>query len=542
MASPHRPRILVAGVGPVPPEAGGRLFAPGLRVWGFASELVRAGHPVRLATVRFSGEPLDRLHVRDLSPDAPPPDPFAPDRYELPSAREVRFATRSDPAGSDSGFSEALAREAEDFGAAAAIGSTDLINRELARASLPIPIWMDYFGDPMAERQMLARLHDSDGGLADQWSTLAPALRRADRLSGCSTMQCGSLLGEAATLGRLNRHTADEQLVHRLPPWIAPISAHGAGVASASDSAAPAPPPRVRGSLAPADAFLVVQTGGFNTWLDVETLFGSLELAMRDDPGVRFVATGGAIPGHDERSFAEFERRVAASPRRDRFHLLGWLPLPQVPQVIGECDLGLNVDRPSPEGWLGTRNRMLDWVLGGLPVVSTLGCELAGELAARWGEREADGAGETERASGPAIGASNPAPPVFLAPPQGDARAVADAILRCADLRRREPEAVRARVAAAAAWLRVERSPERCLAPLISWSRDPRPAGDLAAWAAGEPPPALWLGGGDASELAALEKARADAGEARARLATLEGSRLVRAAMRLRDAIGRMRR
>lgn len=505
-----RRRVLVAGVGPLPPEAPEKLFAPGLRVWGAAEALARAGHDVRLATVEFSGEPLRRLRVRE----ARAANPASP--ATLGPAREVPL--------SEGGLGEALAREAEDQGAEAVFGSTDLVARALTALDPRTPVWMDYFGDPMAERQMLAALHGSDGGLADQWSTLAPALRRADRLSGCSRYQVGALLGEAAALGRLNRHTVAEPLVELLPPWIAPV-------APCDD-----PGPFVRGVLAPPDAFLVVQTGGFNTWLDVDTLFAALSLAMDRVPKLRFVATGGAIPGHNEIGFARFEALARESPRRDRFHLLGWLPLGRVPRVIAECDVGLNVDRPGPEGWLGTRNRLMDWALAGLPVVSTLGTELAEELAERFGERG-----------------------VYVAP-QGDADALARALADAAEVaagrrtnggagpRRRENESDRtsgsesaiAREAdwPPAEWLRRERSPERCLAPLLRWVESPRLAPDRAAWLAGEAPPALWLAGDAAGAAAALEEERARRARAESRLARLEGSRLVRLAMRLRRKNG----
>src|SRR5262245_7858401 len=103
---------------------------------------MEAGHTVRLATVEFSGKPLDRLKVREFS------------------KREGGFKT-SDPEVleiKDGKLAPALQEQIDEFKPAAIVGCTDLINRELAQLKTDIPLWCDYFGDPMAERQMLAHL------------------------------------------------------------------------------------------------------------------------------------------------------------------------------------------------------------------------------------------------------------------------------------------------------------------------------------------------------------------------------------------------
>ena len=347
------PRLLVVGVGPLPPERPDRLYAPGLRVWGMARELAKAGHPVRLICARFgesaphSAIRYDLLWTRGQEPQLP-----APQTLTLPPGD----------------WPELIMMEAASFKAKAAVGTSDVMNQSLAASGIHIPIWMDYFGDPMAERQMLALRHDSDEGLLDQWNLVAPALARADRISGCSTDQCAAILGQLGVVGRLNRFTVRDRLIRCLAPWIEliPIDIDCDRI--------------VRGVLAPENARLIVQTGGFNTWLDVQTLFAALERAMAAEPLLHFAATGGAIPGHHAGGFEWFAAQVENSQYKDRYHLLGWLPLGRVPRVIGEGDLGLNVDLECPEGILGTRNRLLDWILGGLTVISTPGCELAREL------------------------------------------------------------------------------------------------------------------------------------------------------------------
>lgn len=479
MSTGPLPRLLVAGVGPLPPERPDRLFAPGLRIWGMARELARAGHPVRLICAQFGESRQGQARRYDLlweRRDAP----------LLPQPVELDLP--------DGGWPQLLAGEAESFAAAAAIGSTDVMNHALAGSGLKIPIWMDFFGDPMAERQMLALRHGSDAGLADQWNLVAPALARADRLSGCSADQCAAILGQLGAVGRLGRHTVRDRLIHRLAPWIEPIP-----IDIDCDAL-------VRGAQAPADAFIIVQTGGFNTWLDVHTLFAALELAMAANPRIHFACTGGAIPGHHAGGYQWFAAQAVKSAFKDRFHPLGWVPLGQVPRLISEGDLGLNVDLDCPEGVLGTRNRLLDWILGGLAVVSTPGCELAQELGDEG---------------------------FITLAPHGDAEALSRAILAEAA---RDPKERRAAGEAAATWLRRVHDPRACLAPLLDWAAAPKPASDLQVWKAGsDEPPSLLVQMVDAA--GAVREARQQAKKLawlERRLARLEGSRLVRWALRVR--------
>jgi hypothetical protein len=396
-------------------------------------------------------------------------------------------------AGDRDGWGPLLAREAAQCGALAAVGTTDVMNHALAMAGLDVPIWMDYFGDPMAERQMLALRLGSDGGLADQWALVAPALARADRLSGCSTAQCGAIEGQLGAMGRLGRHTARERLVHRIPPWIEPIQRPAAAA------------PVLRGVRVPGDAFLVIQTGGFNTWLDVQTLFEGLERAMAAEPRLHFAATGGAIPGHGGGGFEWFERAAQSSRFRSRYHLLGWLPLAQVPQVIAEADATLNVDLECAEGRLGTRNRLMDWLLGRAAVISTPGCELAIELGDR---------GYIDLI------------------PHGAPGAVAEALARVVA----QPGEARRRAAAGEQYLREAHRPATCLKPLLDWAREPKPASDLLNEAGqGKDPRSLRSRALGAVALA--DQARRLAARAewlQRRLARIEGSRLVRWALFVR--------
>lgn len=455
-------------------------------MWGIARELAAQGNPVRLATVHFTGEPLDRVFIRDLK--------NAGTADSLPPPRVVELGEGS--------VASVLAQEAKEFGAAAAIGSCELMCRELAAMDSDIALWCDFFGDPMAERQMLARLLDSDALLADQWRTYAPILARTDRCSGCSRAQAAALLGQLGALGRLNRHTAFGSIVHVVPPWLEP----------AIEKPTPSDKKLLRGESVPTDAKIIVQTGGFNTWLDVDTLFGALESTMRERDDVHFAATGGAIPGHNDRTFDGFQARVQGSSFRDRFHLLGWLPLDDVPRVIAEADVALNVDLPCAEGWLGTRNRLMDWIAASVPVVSTIGCELAQDFASR---------------------------DLIRGVPQSDPSAVSAALLEVFAASESDKSELENQTREACDYLLANHQASTCLRPLLDWAKSPDSASDLQAWrGTDEAPPSLFAEAGERARRLSSATAPAGSGpRAPEALPARLGSRLARGARRIRTLL-----
>src|SRR5699024_5652770 len=75
-----------------------------------------------------------------------------------------------------------------------------------------------------------------------------------------------------------------------------------------------------------------------------------------------------------------FQKLTAGSEFKDRFHLLGWVPYEGLHNYYLESDLGLILDRWSYEGILGSRTRLLDWLLYGLPAVVTETAYLTEEL------------------------------------------------------------------------------------------------------------------------------------------------------------------
>jgi len=235
-----------------------------------------------------------------------------------------------------------------------------------------VPFWADVFGDLMAEAQAKAAAHGSDLSVVRFWTTLRAVLERGDRFSAVSDAQASALVGQLGLAGRLGSATAGQNLVSVIP------CAGESREAVVADAI-------VRGRIVPREAFVVLWSGSFNTWCDIETLVEGVERAMELRDAIHFVATGGGVAGHDERTVGRFADLVARSRFRDRFHVEGWVRDDLLPAYYEEADVGVCVERDLYERRLGSENRVVQWLVHGLPTVTTglseLGRSLVGEGA-----------------------------------------------------------------------------------------------------------------------------------------------------------------
>jgi len=411
-------RVLVLGMAPLPCENTLKSYAPGLRTWQFARALQADGHDVVLLCRR-----IPHVYAEKSPPAVSYVDPHLGvqrvdvDESALAGGRLLPAAIEV--------FQPDCLVGVHHYGAALA-----------AEIDSGLPLWADLNGHLMAEAQAKAFAYRDDKYLAHFWHIEQRVLDRGDAFSVASRPQYYATLGELGTRGRLNQHTAGHRLVAVVPDTYPP------------------PPPRsrpvaVRGRLVPDDAFVVLWSGGYNTWTDIATLFHGLEQAMARVPGLYFVSTGGQIDGHDELTYPRFLTMISESPYRERFVMQGWLPADEIPAYLAAADLAINLDAPLAEAELGTRTRVLNWAVAGVPIASTPICELARELA----ERE-----------------------LLYGFPPGDPDALAETLVAAAHDEQRLERARRA-----AEYVRREYSCERTAAPLVQWCRDPRPAPDRRA-------------------------------------------------------------
>ena len=354
-------RALLFGFGPLPNE-GLRVAGPSLRTWHLTRALLDAGHEVCLIGDRMAG-----LYPEDLP------------RIVTKTDGALTYHSVHDMAWHDPNSLRPLIAA---FRPACAIAVTTPAAGVAADNCGDLPLWCDLYGSIMAEAQLKALVYGDDSHLTHFWNMERRALERGDVFSTVSDRQKWATVGELGLWGRLSQWTSGYVFVHTIPiaAELTPFTASK---------------PVIRGVLCDSDTFVILYTGGYNTWTDVDTLFAALERVFAAQRDVIFVSTGGRITGHDEFTFARFEALIERSPYRARYHLRGWVPPEDIPAYYLESDVAVNVDRFSYETLLGSRTRILDWLRAGLPPISSDLTELAQEVAAY-------GAGLTYRAADPA--------------------------------------------------------------------------------------------------------------------------------------------
>ena len=410
-------RILAAGLCPLPFENTLQNHGPGIRTWQFAWSLARAGHEVRVLAMMTPGAYGDQK-----------PAP-SEDRKGIVIERltDVAFL---DPA--------TIRKAIREFRPQAIVGASLYGSAALARAGVHLPFWADQFGSAMAEAQAKAAIEGRNWPVAHAWGLVAPVLRSSDRLSVVSEHQRRAAIGELGAVGRLTAETCGYEFVSVIPCAFVPPEETPPRTNGRAGRVA-------RGRLVPDDAFVVLWSGGFNVWSDVATVVQGAEAAMRRNERIHLLSTGGAIPGVDAGTYARFEALVARSRHRERFHLEGWVRAERIASYVAEADVGVVAERPTYDGMLGSKNRIVQWMGAGLPAV----CSRVGELGDLLAERQ-----------------------LGLTFPAGHAEALAERLLWAAE----NADDLRGMAARAGEHARAELGFEATTRPLAAWAADPRPA------------------------------------------------------------------
>ena len=341
-------RILLLGLSPLPTENDICTLAPGKRTWQFVQPLLEDGHRVCLVCSRhlaaYKNTETEPAHAEEHG------------NLVYYSINQEIFENLN-----------WLQRIHDHFEPDCLVGATVFPSYIAASLKSDRPLWADLFGHIMAEAQTKSQVFRDNYYIQQLWKQEATILDRADVVSVVSNRQSYAAIGELGTRFRLNRLTTGYQFTRVVPCSMnekIPVSV-------------PPSEPVLRGPLVPRDAFIILWSGGYNTWADVNTLFDALETLFSRFPQVYFVSTGGEITSHDELTYKHFLTRIESSAFQDHFIMRGWIPFDEVPACIRESNVGINVDLFSYEGVLGSRNRLMDWLQMKLPIVTSELCELS---------------------------------------------------------------------------------------------------------------------------------------------------------------------
>ncbi|MCC5876013.1 MAG: glycosyltransferase [Candidatus Sumerlaeia bacterium] len=443
-------RIFVLGTGPLL-ETGSKIMSGQcLRTWHFCKPLLDDGHEVRLITVPIpgtTGKPGDPLEI--------------PASYENFDHGALTH--------NDEGTLLPYLKEAIDqFQPDALLGINAWPAFLLASLGTAIPFWADLNGWTMAEGLARGAVLGDDGDFAHFWRLEARTIHAAHRFSTVTSRQLYALQGEMAMLGAIDRHRVATPIGEVIPNAVHPLFAK----LERKDSLP-------EWLDLPASARVCLWSGGFNSWTDVPGLVLGLEMLCARDPDFHLVCTGGAVHGHDEKTWEDFQTAVASSLPPGKVHLLGWIELEKVLELHQSVHLGINIDGDNLETRFGARNRLTNMMGAGLPVLTTRGTEIA-----EWIEH---------RDLGVVI-------------PAGDPAVLADSMFQAMHDRER----VHARAVTARKVVLEEFLAANTMAPVLEWARNPPPIinrdGDtpqnrLAMWVSSqcEHPRPEFLNGGSPS-------------------------------------------
>ncbi|MBN2329845.1 MAG: glycosyltransferase family 4 protein [Candidatus Omnitrophica bacterium] len=333
-------KIMILGIGPLSIESTRKFHGGGNRAWHIAKPLLDAGYEVSLICMRITDQTQQEQ-----------PDEVCQNRGKL-----IYYSVDEKKCFAQDQY---LRGKIGEHKPDAIIGACDYPAARACLTAGDLPVWADIHGYPMGEAQAKAFHYQEGGYLHHFWNIHRLALLRADRFSVTSERQRMALIGELGAMGRLNQYTFGEELATTIPiAWD------------------PETPFAIR-TREKEDPFIVFFSGGYNLWCDEKMLFTALESAMEKDERIRFLSTGGAIEGHDDKTYPCFVDRVERSKYRDRFDLRGWVSREELIECMGRAHLGINVDRNCYETRIGARNRLIEFMARGIPVLTTLGTEIS---------------------------------------------------------------------------------------------------------------------------------------------------------------------
>lgn len=345
-------RVLIVGYGPLPTAGATCITAATLRTRQIMTAVGEGGHTVNLFTLPIPGS-------EKSTPDVPSmlPATYEGLSYQQFSHHSGEFAIKM------------LSEQVERLNPDAVVGVNTYPCYIAAQVAGALPFWADFNGYWMAEIQGRCWLDGDDARLHDAWAIERAVVRRLDKFSAISRPQLHATLGELAAAGRLNQFTYQYPFGAHLPNAIH----HWASQAMETDQGGPV----LRGPIVPADAFIILWSGGFHAWCDIPTLVEAVNRLMKHYPDVHLVATGGPIPGTTSEVYNLFQDLIDQSPYKDRYHLLGWVEAKRLHSILNEADLGMNVDAANYETMMGARARINAMASQSLAIATTIGTEIS---------------------------------------------------------------------------------------------------------------------------------------------------------------------
>jgi len=348
-------KVLILGMAPLPFEKERKVYGTGIRTWQFAKSLLEDKHEVCIVVYKIPSTYENNNKVKVAYP------------IDLNKCKQEfeKYSFYLIPLEKKEFEDELILNNIHDiFVPDCIVGATFYPSFVATKIKSGTPFWADLFGHVMAEAQARATSIDDDEVLFHYLNQEMRIVNNADIFSCVSKRQESATIGELGISGRLNRYTSKYNFT-RFVPCAAPDNDFS-------------PAKRILRAIdVEEDDFVILYSGGYNTWVDIDTLFNALILVMSKNTKIKFVSTGGEIKGIDEKTYPRFLKMIENSRFKDRFIMKGWIPTQDVRNYYFEANLGINVDKKIYEVFFGSKNRILEWMRAGLLVLSSKVCELS---------------------------------------------------------------------------------------------------------------------------------------------------------------------
>ena len=233
-----------------------------------------------------------------------------------------------------------------------------------------IPTAVDLY-DPVLIENIGLQPRDDDGArsFAGYLAGVVPILKRGDFFVCANERQRYYYIGVLNVLGRINPLTYSSRFLE-----LVPFGVEAQPPAKSMEA--------MRGSLVARDDEVILWFSGIYPWFDAHTLIEAMPAVLKERPKAKLVVMGGVHPrGHapdDEFKRTEKRARELGLVGNSVF-FTDWRPYDERANWYLESDLAVTTHKPSLETELSHRTRVVDFLWGGLPVITTRG-DAVGEM------------------------------------------------------------------------------------------------------------------------------------------------------------------
>jgi glycosyltransferase involved in cell wall biosynthesis len=234
------------------------------------------------------------------------------------------------------------------------------------RSDPPVPTVVDVYC-PILMESLFTESSIATYTYARALPRIAKALQKGDFFICGSERQLCYYMGMLSILGRITPLSRGQNLLSIVPycvPNVSPATSE----------------PVIRGKIIDNNDKMLLWCGGLYPWFDFKTLIKAMKIVGNTSKEIKLVVIGAKNPKAEFLSTMDAEALSIAK----KFDLLektvffvDWMPFRSLEQVYNESDVAVSLHGLHLETMFSLRSRVIDYLWAGLPVISTLGDELA---------------------------------------------------------------------------------------------------------------------------------------------------------------------